>query len=163
MAKQAKTEYFHFRMTPSMKEKLYVRAAELGKEPSVYLTELMEKDLAGYDLDESEKPRMKEFSKQVGMEIFNKITSLFDSAYLKTKNREEKLLALLILNYRQTLYQFQNIINRDELSNKLSAEQVKICEEKTRKNLNEIFDKYLEFVLINDSENIIEHLKKPVK
>jgi len=162
MQKESKTAYYHFRLTPTQKERLYSRATELHQEPSAYLLSLLEKDTAGYDMTETEKPRMQEFAQRIGSELVSKLLDHFDQFSLKTKSREDKIFALLLLNYRQTFFQFQSIKNRHEAMSKLSAEEIKICDEKSRKTLNELFKEYLEFVTTNDTEKILSYLKQSV-
>jgi len=162
MKKESKTAYYHFRLTPSQKERLYSRATELHQEPSAYLLSLLEKDTAGYDMTETEKPRMQEFAQKIGLEIVSKLFDHFDKSYLKTKSREDKIFALLLLNYRQTYFQFQSIMDRQEAMSKMSAEEIKHCDDKSKKTLNEIFERYLEFVTTNDTEKILSYLKKSV-
>lgn len=162
MTKETKSDYFHLRMAPSMKEKLFKRAAELGKEPSVYITELMEKDIAGYDLTDSEKPRMKEFSRMVGREIADHITGHIDKAYMKSKSREERILALLYYQYRISLYQFYNLAMRVKASGQMSPSDLKSCEDESKKIVNSSFEKYLDLVLTKDADSLVEYLKNPL-
>ncbi|MBN1294685.1 MAG: hypothetical protein JXB48_22810 [Candidatus Latescibacteria bacterium] len=162
MLKESKTEYFNFRLSPSMKANLYKRADECGKDPSTYLTSLLEKDIAGYDLTDSEKPRMEDFSRKVALELFNRLSEHFDKAYVKTKNREEKLYALMMLQYRQSLYKFLSIENRQEVSGKLSEEQLENCEKISREKVNDLFVRFMEFVSSNDAERLLSYLQTQV-
>ena len=162
MKKEPKSEYFNIRLTPSMKAMLFRRADECSKEPSVYLTGLLEKDSAGYDLTDSEKPRMEDFSRKIAVELFNKLSDHFDRAYLRTKRREEKLFALMMIQYRQTLYKFLSIEHRQEVIGRMSEEQIENCEKETREQVNNLFGKFMEFVLVNDAEKLLSYIQTQV-
>jgi hypothetical protein len=162
MKKETKSQHQYIRITPALKAKLYDRATELRTDPSAYITGLIEKDLSEYDLEESEKPRMRQFAKVIGQGIISLMTDHDNKSRSDAKEREEKILALLAYNLRISLFHFYNIASRVKVSNKMQKEDLVNCETEAKKLASASLEKYLETVIANDSEAIMEFLKNPL-
>lgn len=79
MNKQSRSVTVSFRLTPGQKDKLIKEAHSQKKELNSFLYELVKKYMNRGDLQESEKPRLKEFSQNISDQILTKVISKIDS------------------------------------------------------------------------------------
>lgn len=158
-----KNEYIHFKVTKDFKEKILKRSADLNKKDiSDYIRSLVEKDILSVDMNDTEKPRMKEFAQMVADE-FNKNN---DKQFNKTNDMIESKInfieSLAFWSHRQHLYSFFILAMRLKATGNLQKDDLKKIDEEAIKNVNSSFSKYLDVTLSNDSESILNYLKKPM-
>jgi len=162
MPKETKSEYFHFKLAPSLKKRIYERSAELNKEPAVYVRDLIEKDCSSFDMTESEKPRMKEFAQVVANE-FNRNLEIYLSKGIEgIAAKSDMNTAIACWSYRQVLNTFVNLAKRINTVGSLKEEDLKTINEESAKTVNSMFDKFLDAALTKSAESIFDYLKKPI-
>lgn len=162
MQKERKSEYFHFRLTPNMKQKIMERSLQLKKDPSEYLLSLIEKDLSSEDMNDTEKPRMKEFAQLIANEFFSNINSTLDKSIISLSKKSQHQTSIMLWMYRLILYSFYNIGQRAKIIGNLKSDDLKMIDEESSKNVNSSFNDILDFALSKDADTIIDYLKKPI-
>lgn len=162
MNKERKSEYFHLRMTPTLKQRLMERSLELGKEPSVYLTALIERDLSEHDLTEAEKPRMKQFAQEIAAEFFANMEPRIDSLEKSVSEKQEHNSSLLFWIYRMLLFSFYNLGLRIKLSGNIKPDDLKQIDDESTKLVNTSFDRFLDFARVKNAKAIFDYLRKPM-
>jgi hypothetical protein len=148
-----------------MKREIIDRAHSLKMEYGPYLKRLVERDLSGSDLDESEKPRFKEFSQRIGLEISRNINEQLEKMYVKQREREMRNLAGIASIYRialRLLYIFGNRLRFIIDVLKISSSDLQKSEEESKKNYNNSFQIFFEDLLQQSPETLYENLRKPV-
>lgn len=162
MNKERKSEYFHFRLTPVIKQRLMERSLQLGKEPSEYLLSLIQKDLSSDDINENEKPKMKEFAQLIATEILSNMEIKLKESQSEIIKKTEHQTSILYWIYRLILYTFYNIGLRIKHTFKMQSEELKSIDDEASKNVNSSYDNFIKTASTENANLILEYLKKPI-
>jgi len=162
MKKETKSEYFVCKITPSLKRRLTERSAELDKEPADYVRGLIEKDCSGFDMTETEKPRMKEFAQILAKEFTENVERTIVPSIDKIAAGMKQDASLSCWTYRLLLYAFYSLGMRLKALGNFKVEDLKTIDDESIKNVNNSFQKFLDIATTRDAESIFEMLKRPM-
>ena len=162
MKKDPKNERITIRVTAEMKKAFIKRAGELNKNNlSEYLEYLFMNDIDKKNDDKSNN-ELNYYANKIIKELSENILNHFNAAYLKNKEREEKILAQLFYNHRYSLYYFYNLAIRLKTGLKLAGDEIKNIDEETKKIINKIFEKQFDYISNLNANELIEILKNEI-
>lgn len=158
MAKETKSNYMNFRITPSLKDKFTERAAELGKAPGPYLIELIEKDLKG-DMKDSDKPMLTNFAQIVSDKISEGIAKEFADMQNKFEQANAFSDSLTCYQYQTILKLYYFFMFRFETFHKTSPENMVNTDREAYKKATEDLGPILKLFDMKNSQIVMKILK----
>jgi hypothetical protein len=157
---EPKKSNINVRVSMSLKEQIVKRANELKKSESEYIIALIIRDLSSSDIIETDKPRLREFSKIIASEITNELFHKIEIESVKNKDRQDKLLAQSLYSYKELLYYLISILVRLKNVQKQSQESLINLENEIRKDLNGKVSRHVEIIASKSVDEILELINK---